>query len=106
MSYSITFTVRTKAEAKQRVVDEMSRVVAGEPRYAPSQDAAIACAHAFIDLLEETPSLDVRVTMHGEVIAEERAVRRGDALARQVSSVGAGALAYLVNPRVEGRRRP
>lgn len=67
MSYSFDFTVATKAEAKERVSKEMDEVVRVQQCHARDKVAAVAAAHAFIDILAEEPARDVRVTMHGSV---------------------------------------
>ncbi|WP_321896013.1 hypothetical protein [Paraburkholderia heleia] len=67
MSYAINFTAANKAEAKQRVVDEMATIVANQPCHAKDKDAAIGTAHTFIDMLADDDAMDVRVDMYGSV---------------------------------------
>jgi hypothetical protein len=65
MSYSIGFTVATKAIAKERVIAEMDNVVAQQPVHVKDQASAVAAAHAFIDLLADDDTKDIQVIMHG-----------------------------------------
>ncbi|QGZ56733.1 hypothetical protein [Paraburkholderia acidiphila] len=67
MSYAINFTAANKAEAKQRVVDEMATVVANQPCHVKDKDAAIGTAHTFIDMLVDDDAMDVHVDMYGSV---------------------------------------
>lgn len=67
MSYSIGFTVTTKAEAKAHVITEMDEVVRLQPCHTRDKAAAVAAAHAFIDILADDPTKDVQVSMHGSV---------------------------------------
>ena len=68
MSYSFDFTVATKAEAKERVAAELDAVVSVQPVHNQDRGAALAAAHAFIDLLADDDSKGVRVNVHGSVM--------------------------------------
>jgi hypothetical protein len=68
MSFSFNFTAATKAHAKVRVTEEMAKVVANYGvEHATDMPAAIAAAHAYIDVLKDDPTKDVYVSMHGSV---------------------------------------
>lgn len=67
MSYSFEFAVATKAEAKERVAAELAGVVNFQPAHAQDRAAALAAAHAFIDLLADDDTKDIRVNVHGSV---------------------------------------
>lgn len=67
MSYSFDFTVSTKEEAKARVASELDQVISTQPVHAKDRDAALATAVAFIDLLNDDDTKDVRVNVHGSV---------------------------------------
>lgn len=68
MSYSFDFAVATKAAAKERVATELAEVVRIQPAHGQDRDAALAAAHAFIDLLSDDDSKDIRVNVHGSVM--------------------------------------
>lgn len=68
MSYSISFTVPTKAEAKARVASEMDNIVASQPVHAKDRDPVIAVAGSFIDLLRDDDSKDVQVQISGYLV--------------------------------------
>lgn len=67
MSYSFDFTVATKADAKERVAAELDEVVRFQPVHAQDRTPALAAAHAFIDLLTDDETKDIRVNVHGSV---------------------------------------
>ncbi|MFM0405203.1 hypothetical protein [Paraburkholderia dipogonis] len=67
MSYSFDFTVANKAAAKERVVAELDSMIRTQPAHAQDRPAALAAAHALIDLLADDDSKDVRVNVHGSV---------------------------------------
>lgn len=67
MSYSFQFVAPTKDEAKIKVVAEFENVVAQQPIHARDQAAAIAAAHAFIDLLDDAEGKYIQVACHGSV---------------------------------------
>jgi hypothetical protein len=67
MSFSFDFTAPTKDEAKARATAELDEVVRVQPAHAQDRAAALAAAHAFIDLLADDDSKDVRVNVHGSV---------------------------------------
>jgi len=67
MSYSFSFVVPTKAQAKVRAALEMAKVVDGnvQPQHAQDMPAAIAAAHAMIDLLADDQTKHVAVSVSG-----------------------------------------
>jgi hypothetical protein len=65
VSYSINFTVPSKAEAKARVASEMDSIVASQPIHAKDRGPVIAIAESFIDLLRDDESKDVQVQISG-----------------------------------------
>lgn len=67
MSYSFDFTSPNAENAKARVITEMEEVVRIQPSHKKDKDSAIAAAHAFIDLLADDPTHDVRVNLHGSL---------------------------------------
>lgn len=67
MSYSFEFAASTKGDAKARVAAELDTVVAAQPVHVKDRNAALAAAHAFIDLLVDDDTKDIRVSMHGSV---------------------------------------
>lgn len=67
MSYSFDFTVATKELAKTRVATELDKVLGAQPVHARDRAGAFAAAVAFIDLLADDDSQDVRVNVHGSV---------------------------------------
>lgn len=68
MSFSFNFTAPTKAQAKVRVAEEMSRVVANYGvEHAHDAHAAVAAAHAYIDVLADDPDKDIHVLMSGSL---------------------------------------
>lgn len=67
MSYSFDFTVATKEEAKTRAASELDGVLTYQPVHAKDRDAALATATAFIDLLADDDTKDIRVSVAGSV---------------------------------------
>lgn len=67
MSYSFNFTACTKEEAKARVAIELDKIIVHQATHSRDRDAALAAAEAFIDLLSDDETKDIRVTMHGSV---------------------------------------
>jgi hypothetical protein len=67
MSYSFDFTVATKAGAKARVAAELDEVVRVQPAHAQDRSAALAAAHAYIDLLADDDTKYIRVNVNGSV---------------------------------------
>lgn len=65
MSFSFTITGKDKAAAKAAVAVEMDKVVAHQPMHARDRAAVQATADAFIDLLADDESKDVRVSCNG-----------------------------------------
>jgi hypothetical protein len=67
MSYSFVVRAADKAEAKTMVAAELAKVTETQPAHAADQAQAQAAADAFIDLLVDDASMDVRVNVHGSV---------------------------------------
>lgn len=67
MSYSFGFKAASKAEAKQKVAEELDKVVALQSVHAKDRDQAEATANAFIDVLDDDDSKDVSVSMNGSL---------------------------------------
>ena len=68
MSYSFTIACTSKTEAKQKIADEMDRVVAAQSSHTKDRDAAVACGHAFVDMLADPhPGDEISVSMHGSL---------------------------------------
>lgn len=68
MSYSFSVKAPTKAEAKAKVAEQFAAVVAGQPTHAADQNAAVACAEAFINTLADPNEGDeVHVSMNGSL---------------------------------------
>lgn len=67
MSYSFQFFAATKDEAKAQLEKEFDNVVAAQPVHAQDRAAAIASAHAFIDLVTLDADKGLQVAVHGSV---------------------------------------
>lgn len=94
MSYSFDFTAATKDEAKRRVTEQMDEVVRVQRCHAKDKAAAIAAAHAFVDVLTDDPTHDIRVSMHGSVSyqwSEADPYGASDSTAFNQASVGVSA---------------
>jgi hypothetical protein len=91
MSYSFDFTVATKSDAKKRVATEIDEVVRVQTVHAQDRGAALAAAHAFIDLLADDDTKDVRVSMHGSVSYPWSADMDAEAVSLSQTSVGISA---------------
>ena len=65
MSYSFTVRAATAALAKMLVSAELDKTVAAQPPHAVDRLQAEAAAVAFIDLLPDDASRDVRVQISG-----------------------------------------
>ncbi|MGJ0508923.1 MAG: hypothetical protein ACR652_17705 [Methylocystis sp.] len=67
MSYSFTVRAASKAEANQKVADELANVVASQPVHEADRDQAQAAATAFIGLLRFDETQDISVSVNGSV---------------------------------------
>ena len=67
MSFSFDFTVANKAAAKARAVTELDEIVRVQPAHKHDRAAALAATHAFIDLLADDDTKDIRINVHGSV---------------------------------------
>lgn len=67
MSYSFDFTAHDAESAKARAITEMDEVVRVQPAHKKDRGAAINAMHAFIDMLVEDHTQDIRVAVHGSV---------------------------------------
>lgn len=68
MSYSFSFTVPTKDEAKAKVVSEFVSVVAQQPNHSKDADQAAENAYEAIDLLADDETQDIRVECYGSLM--------------------------------------
>lgn len=67
MSYSFQAQAATKAELKTQVAEQFAAVVLAQPPHAADQDAALAAAENFIDLLADDEAQDISINMHGSL---------------------------------------
>ena len=67
MSYSFTVQAGSKAEAKEQVTTELSKVVEQQPNHKADQEQAHAAAQAFIDILPDANDKDVAVRVAGHI---------------------------------------
>lgn len=68
MSYSFRVTAATKAEAGEKVAEELDKVVVSQPSHAADQKAAQSAAEAFIGVLREAGENEcVGVSMSGSL---------------------------------------
>lgn len=67
MSYSFSVKANTREEAKAKVAEQLTGVVAGQPSHSADMKQAQAAADAFIDLLGEDDSKEVLVNMSGSL---------------------------------------
>lgn len=68
MSYSFTVKAASKAEAKEKVDEAFSGIVAGQTVHKVDRDAAVAAAGAFIDLLADPKeNEEIQVMMNGSL---------------------------------------
>lgn len=86
MSYSFSADGADKTAAKAAVAAEMAQVVASQPVHAKDAPAALEAANKFVDLLQDDPTMDVHVSMHGSV---------GWRADGEFTSTGVGISAYL-----------
>ncbi|WP_225031794.1 hypothetical protein [Paraburkholderia sp. XV] len=93
MSYSISFTVPTKAEAKARVASEMDAIVASQPLHRIDRDPVVAIAGSFIDLLRDDDSKDVQVILSGYLSYDGHSF---DDVKPNLNTLSVSAVAYSV----------
>lgn len=67
MSYSFNVRAATKALAKQAVTKELVKVVAAQPAHSVDALQAAAAAHAYIDLLDDSDTRHIVVTVAGSL---------------------------------------
>ena len=67
MSYSFTITAPNKTDAKAATAAKFDEIVAAQPAHAHDRTQALAAADAFIDMLAEDSTQNVRVAMNGYV---------------------------------------
>lgn len=67
MSYQFTAKGKTKAEVKQAVADEFDKMMGAQPVHTNDRAAAIANANAVIDLLADSDTYGIQVTLNGYV---------------------------------------
>lgn len=67
MSYSFNVKAATKEEAKLQVAEKLAEVLKHCKEHVQDVKQAQAAADAFIDLLMDDPTKEVRVTMHGSL---------------------------------------
>jgi hypothetical protein len=67
MSYSFTVRGATKAEALEKVKEQLEGVVQGQPFHLVDQGPALAAAEAFVGILDEDEGKDVVVAVNGSV---------------------------------------
>jgi hypothetical protein len=100
MSYSFTFEVPTKAEARTRAEAEFDRVVAQQPVHMQDKAAALAALDAYLALLEDDANQDIHVTLHGSLGYYWRPEH--DAANAAITSAALGVSVY---PVVKGQPR-
>lgn len=67
MSYSFSVKGVSKAEALQKVADEMDKVVVGQPVHAKDAEAVKVGAATFVGFLEDDDKKDVVVSVSGSL---------------------------------------
>jgi hypothetical protein len=67
MSYSFIVRAADKAEAKNMVAAELTKVVDAQPMHVADRAQAQAVAEAFIDILPDDDMTVVQVNVHGSV---------------------------------------
>lgn len=67
MSYSFAIDADNKADAKTAVAAELAKVVETQPIHERDRAQAQAAADAFIDLLPDSDSQGVHVSVHGSL---------------------------------------
>jgi hypothetical protein len=67
MSYSFQVTGATKAEALDKIADQLAAVVLAQPPHAADQLQAQGAAESFINLLADDDEKDISVSMHGSL---------------------------------------
>lgn len=69
MSYSFTVKAKTKAEAKEKVIQEFQAVAKGQPVHLVDFDAVVASASAFVDMVAdpEAENEEIQVSVNGSL---------------------------------------
>lgn len=75
MSYSFSVQGATKAEAEQKVRDELVKVVEQQPVHKADCDQVFEAAASFIKLLADDPDRDVAVSMYGSIWQSDAGVQ-------------------------------
>lgn len=94
MSYSFQVVAADKQAAKEKVAEQLAKVVEGQPVHAADRAQAQAAADAFIDLLPTDPARDIRVDVHGSVGWDGAS---GTGAPPTLTSAGVGVAVYLWN---------
>lgn len=68
MSYSFAVRAATKAEAREKIAAQFDQVEIAQPCHMRDRAAVQALAFAFVDLLPDDDSRDVRVTCNGHMV--------------------------------------
>lgn len=90
MSYSFSVQAKTKAEAKEKIVQQMATVLQSQPMHAKDAHQATAAAFAFVDTLPDDPNKSISVTVNGYLSWS------GDSDAPNITSANFGCSANLV----------
>ena len=67
MSYSFNVKGATKLGAAQKAVEEMNKVVSGQPIHAKDKEAVLATVENVLDVLQDDPERDVSLSVNGYV---------------------------------------
>jgi len=67
MSYSFVVKAVNKSTAKQKVTEEMNKIIAQQPCHKEDGPIAVTAAHAQIDVLPQVEGKDLSVSMYGSV---------------------------------------
>lgn len=65
MSYSFSFRAANKAEASEKVADELGKIVANQPVHEADRAQAQAAADSFIELIRDDETQDILVSVSG-----------------------------------------
>ena len=71
MSYSFSVRAATKAEAVQKVAEELAKVVIAQPVHEKDQANTQTAAESFIGLLRDDDSQDIAVSVSGSCWGNE-----------------------------------
>ena len=67
MSYSFTVQAGSKAEAKEQVTTELSKLVEQQPDHKADREQALVAAQSFIDILPDDNEKDIAVRVAGHL---------------------------------------